>query len=96
MPGDTCASFTTLIILILAVKVALNPNTTNQEIKLHLENIYMPIKYFSTGKDFGLGQVESICTQQLQGSVIENLSERLENIVGKKENAGSQGLLLFQ
>ena len=29
-PGNTCASPTAMIIMTLAVKVALNPNTTNQ------------------------------------------------------------------
>ena len=47
-------------------------------------------------QDFGLVQIQSICRRQHKSRLkTENCLFEVENIVGKRENAGYQHFLLF-
>ena len=46
-------------------------------------------------KNFRLVQIESICRRQIKFYSIHLSYHRIENIVGKEENAGNQHFLLF-
>ena len=65
----------------LAVKVALNPNTTNQPIKR---------------QNFGLDRIENICRRPLHCFKNDNsVCDREEKNAEKGENTGNQHFLLF-
>ena len=79
----------------LAVKVTLKPNAINQSINqsINLSPKNMAAQTFnplSNDKNFQLDEIQSNCSRQIKSFFIIMISvfDRLENIVGKSENAG--------
>ena len=46
------------------------------------------LKLFTKRQIFGLDQIQSICRRQNVGKIMISLLDKVENIVGKGENAG--------
>ena len=80
----------------LSVKVALHPNTTNQQSRvstwsdLYKFNLLPDDKMFALPKLKAFADDKSNVTQN-----IKDLFHRIENIVGKEESAGYQHFHLF-